>query len=87
MIKLLEFWEISKAPLYYLATGDRLSVDEIMEHREDEVLHFAPINVMDPGDFCSTGIGVVLGDKYMAAKVKLSSAYGKMATNISNDTP
>lgn len=55
MIKLEDFWSASKYPVYYLSTGEKIGADEMLEHKDDIVVSFKPINIMD-----GTAIGVEL---------------------------
>ena len=63
MIRLEEFWSTSTYPVYYLSTGERISSDEMMEHRNDIVVSFKPINIIDHDmDSSMYVIGVDLED-------------------------
>ena len=48
MIKLEDFWSTSTSSIYYLATGDKIDSDEMLKHRNDEVIAFKPMIVYDP---------------------------------------
>lgn len=63
MIRLEDFWSASTYPVYYLSTGERISSDEMLEHRNDIVVSFKPMNVIDHDMDSSTYvIGVELED-------------------------
>ena len=47
MIRLEDFWSTSTYPVYYLSTGERIGSDEMLEHRDDIVVSFKPMNVID----------------------------------------
>ena len=59
MIRLEDFWSISKGPVYYIATGDMIDSEEMLKHRNDEVIAVESISVYDSDrDVSFDAIGV-----------------------------